>query len=37
VSIAVGKFHGVIAAVVPTGCLIARMRLSFEVAGMVSP
>ena len=36
-SIAVGKFHGVMAAVVPTGCLIARMRRSPMVAGIVSP
>ena len=33
VSIAVGKFHGVIAAVVPTGCFSARMRLSFDGGG----
>ena len=37
VSIAVGKFHGVMAAVVPTGCLIAMMRRSVCGAGIVSP
>jgi hypothetical protein len=37
VSMAVGKFHGVMAAVTPTGCLIARMRRSPVGAGMVSP
>ena len=37
VSIAVGKFHGVMAAVVPTGCLTARMRRSPVGAGIVSP
>ena len=37
VSMAVGKFHGVMAAVVPMGCLMARMRRSPRVAGMVSP
>ncbi len=29
VIIAAGKFHGVIAAVTPIGCLMTRMRLSF--------
>ncbi len=37
VIIAAGKFHGVIAAVTPIGCLMTMMRLSFWCPGMVSP
>ena len=37
VIIALGKFHGVIAAVTPIGSLLTRMRLSAPVDGMVSP
>ncbi|MNK59195.1 hypothetical protein D3C87_782950 [compost metagenome] len=37
VSMAVGKFQGVMAAVTPTGCFSARMRRSACGAGMVSP
>ena len=37
VIIAMGKFHGVIAAQTPTGCLMTRKRLFASVAGMVSP
>src|SRR5262249_35805839 len=32
-----GKFHGVIAAHTPTGCLIAIRRLSFHTVGITSP
>jgi hypothetical protein len=34
---AVGKFHGVIAAVTPIGCLSTMMRLSRPWAGITSP
>ena len=37
VIIAIGKFHGVIAAATPTGCFSTRMRRSSLGAGMVSP
>ncbi|SGP04351.1 Uncharacterised protein [Mycobacterium tuberculosis] len=37
VIIAAGKFQGVIAAVTPTGCRNTQIRLSGELAGMVSP
>ncbi len=37
VSIAFGKFHGVIQATTPTGCLITTMRLSAAGPGIVSP
>ena len=37
VSIALGKFHGVMQATTPTGCLITIMRLSFAGSGMMSP
>ena len=37
VSIAVGKFYGVVAAVTPIGCLIVITRRSPVVAGMTSP
>ncbi|MCY1508106.1 hypothetical protein D9M68_424060 [compost metagenome] len=37
VIIAAGKFHGVIAAVTPIGCLMTMMRLSTWWPGMVSP
>ncbi|MNI44297.1 hypothetical protein D3C73_986680 [compost metagenome] len=37
VIIALGKFHGVIAATTPTGCLSTRMRRSAAGEGMVSP
>ena len=36
-SIALGKFHGVMVATTPTGCLITTMRLSGWCPGMVSP
>ncbi len=35
--IALGKFHGVIEATTPTGCLITTMRLSAWWPGMTSP
>ncbi len=35
--IAAGKFHGVIAAQTPTGCLTTKIRLSGWWAGIVSP
>ena len=34
---ALGKFHGVIAATTPTGCLMQTMRLSADGPGMTSP
>ena len=37
VIIAIGKFHGVIAAHTPIGCLMTRKRLLLSVLGMVSP
>ena len=37
VIIAIGKFHGVIAAHTPIGCLMTRKRLLLSVVGMVSP
>ncbi|MOA14769.1 hypothetical protein D3C78_1348910 [compost metagenome] len=37
VIIALGKFHGVIAAVTPTGSFCTRMRLSAACAGITSP
>jgi len=37
VSIAAGKFHGVIAAQTPIGSLVTTMRLSAACAGIVSP
>ena len=37
VIIAAGKFHGVIAAVTPTGCFSTRMRLSAVSGGSVCP
>jgi hypothetical protein len=37
VIIAIGKFHGVIAAHTPTGCFSTTMRLSGCGWGMVSP
>ena len=37
VIIAAGKFHGVIAAHTPTGCLMTTMRLSAWWPGIVSP
>jgi hypothetical protein len=37
VIMAAGKFHGVIAAVTPTGRLMTKMRLSGKLAGTVSP
>ena len=37
VSIALGKFQGVIQATTPTGCLIQTIRLSLEGCGIVSP
>ena len=36
-SMALGKFQGVMQATTPTGCLMARTRLSPDGAGMVSP
>ncbi len=37
VIIAFGKFHGVISAHTPTGCLSTTMRLSAQGEGTVSP
>ena len=37
VIIALGKFHGVIAATTPTGCLITTMREAVQGEGIVSP
>ena len=37
VIMAIGKFHGVMAAVTPMGCLITINRRSFVGLGMVSP
>ena len=37
VIMALGKFHGVIAATTPIGCLMTRMRASALWAGMTSP
>jgi hypothetical protein len=37
VTIADGKFHGVIPAVTPTASFVTRMRLSGQGAGIVSP
>ena len=37
VSIAFGKFHGVMQATTPTGCLMTMRRLSFDGCGIVSP
>ncbi len=37
VIIALGKFHGVIAATTPIGCLITTMRAFGQGEGMVSP
>ena len=37
VSMALGKFQGVIQATTPTGCLITIMRLSLEGWGIISP
>jgi hypothetical protein len=37
VSIAFGKFQGVMQATTPTGCLMTTMRLSSDGAGIVSP
>jgi len=37
VIIALGKFHGVMAATTPTGCFTTRMRLSRPGTVMVSP
>ncbi len=37
VIIALGKFHGVIAAMTPTGCLITTMREAVQGEGIVSP
>ena len=37
VIIAIGKFHGVIAAHTPAGCLMTRKRLLLSVLGTVSP
>ena len=37
VIIAMGKFHGVIAAVTPIGCLITIKRRSFDTVGITSP
>ncbi len=37
VIMAAGKFHGVIAATTPTGCLITTMRASALKVGIVSP
>ena len=37
VSIAIGKFHGVIAATTPTGSRVARMREPGLTGGMISP
>ena len=37
VIMAIGKFHGVIAATTPIGCLITRILRSFAGVGMTSP
>ena len=37
ITMAAGKFQGVMAATTPTGCLITRRRLCATEAGMVSP
>ena len=37
VSMAFGKFHGVIQATTPTGCFITTIRLSFDGGGIMSP
>ena len=37
VIMAIGKFHGVMAAQIPTGCLIDIIRLDEAVVGMVWP
>ena len=37
VIIAIGKFHGVIAAQTPIACLMTSVRLLASVVGMVSP
>ncbi len=37
VTIAAGKFQGVIPAVTPTGCFVTRMRRSGVGCGIVSP
>ena len=37
VIIAIGKFHGVMAATTPIGCLMVMMRLSAPCDGMTSP
>ena len=37
VTMALGKFQGVISAATPTGCLITRSRLSLAVVGTMSP
>ena len=37
VTMAAGKFHGVMAATTPTGCLITRCRLPGVQWGMMSP
>ena len=37
VIIASGKFHGVMAAHTPTGCLMTRVRLDASVVGTTSP
>ena len=37
VIMALGKFHGVMAATTPTGCLITTMRAAGQGDGMVSP
>ena len=37
VIMAAGKFHGVMAATTPTGCLMTTMRASALKVGMVSP
>ena len=37
VIMAAGKFHGVMAATTPTGCLMTTMRASDLKVGMVSP
>ena len=37
VIMALGKFQGVISAATPIGCLMTRMRLSAQGAGIVSP
>jgi hypothetical protein len=37
VIIAAGKFHGVIAATTPIGCLMTTMRESARKVGLISP